>query len=74
MLCCSAACRLRHPEKHAQCVATLLHKFMRLRPILPKFVVESVKAWRESCPILYQDMPQVGTFPARGERRNGMEI
>ena len=58
---CGAACRLRHPEKHVQCLAGLLHKYLQMRTILPGFLLESVKRWwyDEDYQFLFKDMPPV---------------
>ena len=59
---CSAVCRLRHPAKHMRCLADVLRKFLLMRPILPKFLVDTVHEWESTCPPLFSGLPKVATI------------
>ena len=61
---CSTVCRLRHPAKHMRCLATVLRKFLLMRPILPKFLLETVRKWEVKCSPLFCGLPKlkVGTI------------
>ena len=59
---CSTVCRLRHPAKHMRCLASVLRKFLLMRPILPKFLLGTVKEWEVKCSPLFGGLPKVATI------------